>query len=103
MAVTHYSFNDQLEHGRKLRRVLQQMEESHKGLPDLLDIMATMIDGDGSAEAQFAYLTSHFGFPDNATARAAWNDLQALQAKFASNAAVTNVRAALLLAYARFG
>lgn len=103
MPVNHYEFDDQIDHGRKLRRTLQQLEESHKALPDVLDIMAVMIDGDGSDAAQFSYLTEKFGFPDNATARAAWLDLQTLQSKFAGNTSVTNVRAALLAAYARFG
>jgi hypothetical protein len=103
MAVSHIAFNDQISHGRDLRRCLQQMEESHVGLNDVLLVMAQMIDGDGSQAAHFTYVTTKFGFDSDAKSKAAWDELQSLASKFNTDASVSSVKAALAQAFARFG
>jgi hypothetical protein len=103
MATTHINFNDQINHGRDLRRCLQQMEESHQGLNDLLLVMAQMLDGDGSQAAHFTYITSKFGFDSDAKAKAAYEELNSLASKFNTDASVSSVRAAMAQAFARFG
>ena len=102
MAVQHIAFNDQLPHGRMLRRSLQQMEEGMEGLRSSLATLATMIDGDGTVADHFAYTLGKFGFSDVATAKAAYDELLALRAKLSTNAQVTQVGSALTNAFNRF-
>ncbi len=47
MAVGHYLFNDQTQHGRILRRVLNGAETYLEEGKELLLTGAQMIDGDG--------------------------------------------------------
>lgn len=103
MAVGHISYNDQLPHGRDLRRCLQLLQEGHDRLPDLLAAMAQMVDGDGSNAAHFTYVTSKFGFASDAKAKEAWDELNSLQSKFSGDGSVTFVNAALNQAFAKFG
>lgn len=103
MATAHINFNDQINHGRDLRRCLTQMEESHAALDDILLVMAQMLDGDGSQDAHFPYITAKFGFDSDAKARAAWGELQSLASKFNTDASVSSVKAAMAQAFARFG
>lgn len=98
-----YAFNDQINHGRQLRRCLDQMEESHTSLDDLLLVMAQMLNGDGSQDAHFDEIAANFGFATNAKAHAAWSELSSLAAKFSTDSSVTNVKAAMAQAFARFG
>lgn len=99
MAVQHIGFNDQVLHGRLLRRGLQQMEEALDILNDVKATMALMIDGDGTDAAQFTYMTAKFGFSSNPEAKAAWDELNSLLFKLNTNAQVTDVNAAMLQAF----
>jgi hypothetical protein len=103
MAYSHLYFNDQTNHGRLLRSCLQQMQGSHDGLVNLLSIMTTMIDGDGSSATQFGEVVTRFGFPDTATAKAAWDELNSLQSKFSGDGSVSFVNAAMKQAFSKFG
>lgn len=94
MAFVHIHFNDQLQYGRQLRRVLNMMEESDDLLVDVLSMMTLMIDGNGSDAAQFTEVKERFGFTDNASAKAAWDELQSANSKTSGNGSVDNVRAA---------
>jgi hypothetical protein len=100
---SHYTFNDQLAQGRQLRRCLDQMEESHRALDDLLAVMAQMLNGDGSQDAHFDEIATGFGFATQAKAHAAWGELLSLQSKFNTDASVSSVHAAMAQAFARFG
>ena len=102
MAFTHVYFNDQIHHGRLLRRALQQLEEGLESLNDIFSALNHMKDGDGSQAAHFARATTLLGFPDDATTKAAYDELNSLQAKLNTNASVTDVNAALLQAFAKF-
>lgn len=102
MAVNHISFNDQTQHGRVLRRGLQQLEEAIENLNDVLATTATMIDGDGSQAAHFAYATAKFGFDNDAATKAAWDELNSLMFKLNTNDSVSSVNAALLQAFNKF-
>ena len=102
MATTHLAFNDQLTHGRMLRRGLDQLEEGREGINDVLASMTTMIDGDGSSAAHFTLATAKFGFPTDAAAKAAWDELNSLAAKFNTDASVSSVQSALLQAFNKF-
>lgn len=96
MAFTHIKFNDQLNHGRMLRRAIQQLEEGRDGLVDLFSTFTTMLDGgDGSNEANFNEAVSLFGFPDNATAKEAYDEINGLLAKINTDNPVSNTKSNL--------
>jgi hypothetical protein len=94
MAFAHISFNDQLPHGRMLRRLLNQAEESDDQFTDVRDVMIQMRDGDGSLAAHYAEVTARFGFATDAKAKAAFDELDSAYSKTSGNGSVTNVRAA---------
>jgi hypothetical protein len=95
MAFTHVKFNDQLNHGRMLRRALQQLEEGRDGMVDLFSTFTTMLNPDGSNEANFNEAVTLFGFPDNATAKKAYDEINGLLAKINTDNAVSNTMSAL--------
>ena len=101
MAMTHIQFNDQLQHGRYLRRAIQMIEEGRETLVKTKDVMQTMIDGDGTDAAQFTEVTARFGFTNNATAKAGWDELNSALSKITTDASVTNVQAALLQLFSK--
>lgn len=103
MAANYISFSTQTQHGGDLRRLLNQLEEGHRSLDDLLLVMVQMLDGDGSSSTHFPLVTTKFGFDSDAKAKAAYDELSSLAAKFSTDNAVTNVKAALAQAFARFG
>jgi hypothetical protein len=101
MAFAHVHFDDQTQYGRKLRRFLQQAEESDDGFTDVRDVMIQMRDGDGSQDVHYAQVTSKFGFASDAKARAAFEELDSAYSKTSGNGSVTNVRAARDQLFAR--
>lgn len=94
MAFAHIHFNDQTQYGRMLRRMLQMMEEADDLMTDVRDVMIQMRDGDGTADAHYAEVTSRFGFASDAKSRAAFEELDSAYAKTSGNGSVSNVRAA---------
>lgn len=103
MAIGHLEYNRGTRHGNDLDLLLRSLETGLDGLVDLLAILAQMIDGDGSQAAHFTYVTEKFGFPDDATAKAAWDELNSLASKLTTDGSVSNVNAALLQAFHKFG
>jgi hypothetical protein len=59
-----------------------------------MSLIQSMLDGDGSADGHYTEVTIRFGFPTNALAHAAFNELASAHAKTNGNGAVTNTRAA---------
>lgn len=90
----HIYFDDQTQYGRKLRRVLQMMEESDDLLTDVRDCMIQMRDSDGSQDVHYAEVKTRFGFATDAKAREAFNELDSAYSKTSGNGSVSNVRAA---------
>jgi hypothetical protein len=103
MAVSHIAFNDQLPHGRQLRAALSKIEDGYESLNEVIAIMTRMIDGDGSSAAHFTYMVTKMGFADTAGAKAAFDELNSLAFKLNTNASVTDVNAALLQVFSKFG
>lgn len=101
MAFSHIHFDDQTQYGRKLRRVLQLMEESDDLLTDVRDVMIQMRDGDGSAAAHYAECTTKFGFASDDKAKAAFDELDSCYSKTSGDDSVSNVRAARNQFYAK--
>ena len=60
-------------HGRFLQRVVSSISDGDHWFKELMAMMAQMLDGDGSQDAHFATITTRFGFPDTATAHAAYS------------------------------
>jgi hypothetical protein len=104
MAVGHIAYNASTQHGVFLRSVITQMENAVESLSDLAATMALMIDGDVNADASYSYMATKFGFPDTATAKAAYFEILSLVGKFPDNpaTAVTAVRAAIVQAANKF-
>ena len=94
MAFAYIHFNDQTQHGRQLRRVLNMMEESDDLLADIRDVMIQMRDGDGSDVVHYAEVTTRFGFANNTKAKEAFDELDSCYSKTSGNGSVSNVRAA---------
>jgi hypothetical protein len=103
MAFTHIHFDDTTQYGRILRTMLRTNEAADDQLADILSLVQSMIDGDGSQDAHYTEVTVRFGFLNNAGAHAAFNELASAYAKTSGNGAVTNSRAARdqLFAYLR--
>ena len=101
MAFAHIHFNDQTQYGRKLRALLQKMEESDDLFIDVRDVLIQMRDGDGSQDAHYAEVTSKFGFASDAKAKAAFLELDSAFSKTSGNGPVDNVKAAREQLYAK--
>lgn len=103
MTVSHIAFDQNTEYGTQLRVALNSLEKGKKDLNDLLSVMATMLDGDGSSPSHFDYFVPRFGFLTNVGAQAAYNELQALMFKLSTDASVDHVDAAMTQAFSKFG
>lgn len=99
MAVGHFAFDRNLPHGQKLNRALNLLEDGLDTLNEVFEIMNQMKDGG----AITSYLQQKFGFPDVTTAEAAYNELNSLQSKLNTNASVTDVNAAMIQCFRKFG
>lgn len=102
MAVSHISYSASTQHGALLHSALGGLEAKFDDLNDIHATMALMIDGDGSDASHFAYMATKFGFADNATAKAAYEELSSLLFKLNTNSSVSDVNAALLQAFNKF-
>lgn len=103
MAISFLPFNDQIGHGRAIRRCLNQLHDGRQGLIDLIATLQRQIDGDSSDASQFTFMTSDCGFPDNATAKAAWDELNSLMFKLTTDSSQSSMNAAILQALSKFG
>lgn len=101
MAFAHIHFDDQTQYGRKLRRVLNLMEEADDLFTDVRDVIIQMRAGDGSTDAHYAEVTSRFGFTSDTKAREAFLELDSAYSKTSGNGSVDNVRAARDQLYAK--
>ena len=95
MAFNHIHFNDQLPHGRMLRRFLNQAEESDDMIRDVRNAIIMMCENnDTSDAANFTEVTTRFGFASNDKAKAAFDELDTAFAKTSGDGSVSGVRAA---------
>jgi hypothetical protein len=99
--AAHIFFDDQTVYGRKLRRVLQMMEEADDLFADVRDVIVQMRDSDGSQDAHYAEVATRFGFDTAAKARSAFAELDSAYSKTSGNGSVDNVRAARDQLYAK--
>lgn len=97
MAVGHVTFSRNTAHGFILGKAFEDLQNALNGLAAIRSVMVQMADG-----TDYAYAVTKFGFPDEMTAEAAFNELDSLYAKLTTDAQVTNVKAAIDQALARF-
>lgn len=103
MAFSHLNYNKSTPHGYLLAKALDDLRNGFLGLNFIFRTMDTMKDGDGSQATHFAEATTRFSFADDATAKAAYDELNSLQAKLNTNSSVTDLNAAMLQAFHKFG
>jgi hypothetical protein len=102
MAAAYLKYNPSTStHGRYIQSLITSFRQSVPGLADCLANFATMIDGDPSNVANYTVLTTAIGAPDNATAKAIYDELTSLNIKLQSDSQVTNVHAAIVQAIAK--
>ena len=107
MAFNYIHFNQNTQHGQKLRQVLNLLEQGDDLFADIRDAMIQMRDGDGSQDAHYAEVAKRFAFGDYdvttggapsalslSKARAAFEELDSAYSKTSGNGSVNNVRAA---------
>lgn len=99
MAVAHIQYDPNLRHGQQLRGAMLSLGSALDLVNELFAVMNQMRDG-GSVTV---YLQNKFGFPDVATAQAAYDEINSLQLKLNSDASVTNVHTAIIQAVSKFG
>ena len=92
--MAHYHFDDSTTYGRKLRKMLNIMEEGDDDFADVRDMMIRMRPGDGSQDAHYSVIKMRFGFVSDAEARGAFEEIDSAYSKTSGNSSVDNVRAA---------
>lgn len=104
MPITHISYGESgANHSTLIGSPLRKLEEGLAELEEVVATMALMLTGDGQQEAHFtSYIIVKFGFPDAATAKAAWDELNSLKGKLTTNGSVIEVNAALHQAFNKF-
>lgn len=98
--MSHLAFVKSTPHGKDLDDALLAGKAFLRGISDVFAVMDRMRD-DGVLA--LAYIQDKYGFPDTATAQAAYDELNSLQAKLNTNASITDMNAAMLQAFAKFG
>lgn len=92
--ANHIYFDQSTQFGRKLRVVLDKMEQSDDEMTDVRDCMIQMRSNDGSQDSDYTEVATRFGFETAAKARAAFEELDSAYSKTSGNGSVSNVRAA---------
>lgn len=95
MAVAHLKYSPTTStHGKFVQSAVTGLKDGKQRLKDIVATLAMMIDGDGSDAAHFPYMATALG-TDVGTAKAIWDELNSAKFKLTTNAAVTDVDAAL--------
>lgn len=103
MTVGHVLFTDTAAnaYGYHLRKALSALEDGRDDLTDILATMVQMIDGDSGNAANYTYMTERYGFTDNATAKACFDELNSALGKLNTDGSVSNVHAAMNQCFAK--
>lgn len=92
--MAHIYFNESSQYGRKLRSMLNLMEQADLAQVQVRSTMIQMLDGDGSQDAHYTTIMNRFGFESVKDARAAFAEMDSAFSKTADNRQVSDVRAA---------
>jgi hypothetical protein len=102
MAVTHIGCNETTNYGRLLKSYMLNFEASTDGLIDLLSAMALMLNGDGTQDAHYTYMTAQFGYANDALSHQAYTELNSLVAHYNTDASTTGTKSAMAQAFSKF-
>ena len=91
MATINITFDESTKLGRRLQSMLSQLRAATRDLPELFDILATMVDGNGSDPTHFTEMTTQLGFGSNDQAKALYDSLYNTINKITVDSSVTNV------------
>jgi hypothetical protein len=103
MAVTHITLGT-TNAATRLRNVLINLEGLVNSVQDELNTLQTMLTGDGSDPVQFDVVVAAYGIvaipgsSANISAKALWDELNSLNSKVNSDAAVSAVHTAIVQA-----
>lgn len=92
--MAHIYFNESSQYGRKLRSMLNLIEQADLAQVQVRSTMIQMLSGDGSQDAHYATIQQRFGFDSAADARAAFAEIDSAFSKTADDRQVTHVRTA---------
>jgi hypothetical protein len=82
-------------HGKFVQSAVTSLKDGKRRLADLMGILSQMINGDGSQDVHYAYMTTALGCPDDATAHLLFNELNTNALKLSTDASVTTLNASL--------
>ncbi len=99
MAAGNYTFNDSTHGGRLLRSAISQFEAGYNALKQ---VQGCMIQSLSSGSPQVQSFLDFWGFPDMATAQAAYDEFSSMMGKITTDASVSSVQAALNQAFNKF-
>jgi hypothetical protein len=113
MAFAHIHFDQSTQYGALVRAMLRANESADDQLLDVRDLLIQMRDGDGSQNIHYANVVKRLKVadydptqgaptdPQNAVARALFEEIDSAFSKTSGNGSVTNVRAARDQLYAK--
>lgn len=100
MAATKLDFSSSTYFGSLLHTALNQNEASFNNLNAIKGSLELMIDGDPSDPNNYTMMAAALGC-SNATAKAVYDEIQALLFKLNTDSSVDNVHAALVQAFSK--
>ena len=91
MAVNHIKFDDQTNGGRRLRRLLNNLEDLLDQFDEELATLAQMKDGGNVTQ----YIVDQYGFTDTTVAAAGVSEVESAYSKLSGDGSVDFVQTAL--------
>lgn len=90
--ATNIAFNRGLARSQDLQHVVKTIEQEDYLLDRIVDIMGSLLEGDGTDPTHFVTIVTEFGFENNAKAKAAYELLKAVNDINLSTGQVSGVR-----------
>jgi hypothetical protein len=107
MAHAHIDFGNgtsQTVYGGQVRNVLSSLRTVKTGLPELISVLSSMIEGgDATQVANFATMRVALNCPTDAEAKALFDELSSLNFKLGTNASQIDVATAISQVLAKLG
>lgn len=81
-------------HGKYIQRDVSANSDADRWRQELHDMLVQQLDGDGSQDSHYATIVTLYGFADQATAHAWFNEFMSCFGKTSGDGDVSSVRAA---------
>lgn len=78
MTAPHYAFDATTQQGRNLNKKLQDLSDAWSEIKRQRDIWIQMQDSSASGDDVYALIGTTYGFPDSATAHAAFSEMDSM-------------------------